>query len=219
VLQHRRSLDLAYRHVRRRIQEEADKRKSRFSKKVMNDPIALGEKVLLRNHPKGRCKIQNKWKEEEFVVENKKDSVYTVVNSAGQKKTIHRNELRRVPEQYNRQDIDSDDTEPLGSVTDENSDRDSSESSDDSDTWVAAFEHAQPVVGQVPREPAATAAEIPENVRPVPLPRRTPRATAGHHSNPHNLPRTAVRSIETDNQFVLDMMDRLSSFALSLKQV
>ena len=45
------------------MQDEATKRKH-----VMLDPVSKGQTVLLRNRPKGRNKIQDKWKEEVFEV-------------------------------------------------------------------------------------------------------------------------------------------------------
>ena len=59
VLHHRRNLDLAYTG---RMQDEATKRKTRFDQHVMLDPVSRGQTVLLRNRPKGRNKIQDKWK-------------------------------------------------------------------------------------------------------------------------------------------------------------
>ena len=97
VLHHRRNLDLAYRQARRRMQDEATKRKTRFDQHVMLDPVSRGETVLLRNRPKGRNKIQDKWKEEMFEVTEVRNNVYTVISKeTGELKRVHRNELKCV---------------------------------------------------------------------------------------------------------------------------
>jgi len=227
VALHRRSLDLAYKHVRRRIQEQADKRKTRFDQHVRNDPARVGQKVWLRNRPLGRNKIQDKWREEQFVVTEVRDNVYTVVSTeTGEKKRIHRNEMRTMPEDYRLTTAEE--------ASSSNSETPEEDSSDESEVWIGTFPNPQPVQTEPPSA-APTATTIAATTRTAPTPR--PRRIAGQPSNhSYNLRPRLVRNIDavdeqkdendhdekrqnkTDNhQFVLDMLDKVHSLVQSLK--
>jgi len=112
VLHHCRNLDLAYRQARRRMQDEAMKRKTRFDQHVTLDPVSRGQTVLLQNQPKGRNKIQDKWKEEMFEVTEVRNNVYTVISKeTGELKRVHRNEIKCVSFGSGPEAVDSADTE------------------------------------------------------------------------------------------------------------
>ena len=51
-----------------------------FYQHVTLDPVSRGQTVLLQNQPKGRNKIQDKWKEGVFEVTEVRNNVYTVIS-------------------------------------------------------------------------------------------------------------------------------------------
>lgn len=187
VGQHRRSLELAYRHVRRRLQEKAEKRKERFDRHVKVDPVQVGQKVFLRNRPSGRNKIQDKWKEEEFEVIGVRDNVYTVRSETGSQKRYHRNELRVVPAQQEEISSDSDQT---------------ASGSSEEETWTGNLPQQAMPEQSGPEETTPkrlVASNASQQDRPQPAPRRSTRAAAGQHSNPHQLPRSVVQHAEVNS--------------------
>lgn len=187
VLYHRRNLDFAYRHANKKLREEADKRKTRFDRHVREDPLSVGDTVILKNRPKGRNKIQDKWKEESYEVTEVRDSVYTVVScKTGEQKRLHRNELKVTPvsrDQASNSETDGEEERSADTTDGDNT---------DSDTELAYV-----------ADPGNQAATVrPAAIRPPPAPvplRRTTRTTAGRHSNPHHLPRSAcARPVEAE---------------------
>lgn len=195
IVFHRKSLDTAYKHTRRQIEREAEKRKSRFDQHVKTDPVEIGQKVLLRNRVLGRNKIQDKWQEEEWTVTEVRGNVCTVLNTkSGKCKRLHRNEVKKIPEPKRE---------------------DRSQDSSPSDSETSEFEW---IIDQPSESETEEKSEIEKGLR------RSNRTTAGKHSNIHKLPKSAKTNEITvedkkrqNKEFALQMMDKMNSFVDKLK--
>ena len=168
VVHHKSMLESAYRVAREKFKKEAAERKAIFDRKIVEDPLDIGTKVLVRNRGiMGRNKIQDKWRDEIFSVISVSENVYTVKSTDGKIKTVNRNELKRYP---------------TSRITHPPSD-DSDESEDEFIIITPQATVHQPPIS-VPATPSTSS--------PVPAPRRSLRSTAGQHSNIHNLPKSVV---------------------------
>ena len=100
---HQSRLRGAYQRAGEHLQLQAEKRQDHHSEAEYDIPIQKGQLVYLRNHVRGRNKIQDAWDSTPYkVVDVKADfygSVYTVepVNYPGQTKKVHRSNLRSSP--------------------------------------------------------------------------------------------------------------------------
>ena len=164
-------------------------------------PLSDGERVYLRNHAvKGRNKIQDAWNSRVFRVISRQGTnhVYVVepADGFGEPRTVNRAEIRQCTKLCDESRPRKLPCIPTGSEA-----VDSSDSSSSSTPWMCS----------VPLVPRVRCCESPSEPLPrLPLPavtpdsetssdeftverprRRTQRATAGLHSNPMNLPRSA----------------------------
>ena len=97
VIHHREMINLAYNLAKEKNSHKAQIRKFHFDAKVIDDPIAVGTNVLVRNRNiRGRNKIQDKWKDKLFQVKSVRDNVYTVQSDDGTTKIVHRNEIKKL---------------------------------------------------------------------------------------------------------------------------
>ena len=114
VVHHKAMLESAYRAASNQLEREAKSRKEIFDKKIVEDPVKIGQKVLLRKRGiLGRDKIQDKWHSTPFTVIRSTDSVVTVRGRDGKSKTINRNEVKSVPHLQFSSDSDSEDDIPF----------------------------------------------------------------------------------------------------------
>ncbi|XP_048250208.1 protein NYNRIN-like [Haliotis rufescens] len=94
--EHQKKLQDVYRMVSERTEHEALKRRNRVNKDAEDKEISIGARVFLRNHPKGRNKIQDVWSLAPYkVVEKKMFNQYVIQTLQGEenRKTVHRKEL------------------------------------------------------------------------------------------------------------------------------
>lgn len=167
------------------------------------------ERVLLHNTGvRGRCKTQDLWSSIYVVLRaHEGGAVYTIAPAHDQTrvKTVHRSLVKRLV------GIDSPEvTQGDGQLG--TSRRLSEEHSGEVDLWVVS-EHPlplllnqtvgeQPVSTSVSLEPGALTVDTPMWRSEPPLSvgardiglRRSKRSTAGHHPNPHNMPRSTLKS-------------------------
>ena len=100
---HQTRLRDAYQRAWENLELQAEKRRDHHSEAEYDIPIQKGQLVNLRNHVRGRNKIQDVWDSTPYkVVDVPADfygSVYTVepVNDPGQTKKVHRSNLRLSP--------------------------------------------------------------------------------------------------------------------------
>ena len=71
------------------------KRQEKFNVNANNKDLPVGSRVFLRNHPKGRAKIQYAWNDRPFRIIDKKDNMYQVEPLIGhaEPKYVHRREI------------------------------------------------------------------------------------------------------------------------------
>jgi len=100
---HQSRLRDAYQRAGEHLQLQAEKRRDHHSEEEYHIPIQKGQLVYLRNHVRGRNKIQDAWDSTPYkVVDVPADfygSVYTVepANYPGQTKKVHRSNLELSP--------------------------------------------------------------------------------------------------------------------------
>ena len=71
------------------------RRQEALNLKADNKDLPVGARVFLRNHPKGRCKIQDTWNDRPFRITEKKENIYKVeaLDVRGEAKYVHRREI------------------------------------------------------------------------------------------------------------------------------
>lgn len=78
VASHFQNIQQAFRMASEKTEKEALKRQERVNKKADDQPVAIGSRVFLRNHPQGRNKIQDAWGETPYRVTEKRGNTYVV---------------------------------------------------------------------------------------------------------------------------------------------
>ena len=151
-----------------RILKKAQQRKQRHDAKGRFETLQIGCKVLLRNRPKGRSKIQDYWDPTPYEIIGKVDedsSAYIVQNVCNHRvRTINRLDLLEYMQETEIQ------TEPESEGLDS--------SSSDEEVLTVNIPHPQ-VKHTTNKEPETL--------------RRSTRSNAGKHKNPHNLPMSTVQ--------------------------
>ena len=195
---HRQRLDTAFSLTLENTEKAAQKRKALFDRKVNNPDLQVGDIVLLKNHPIGRAKIQDNWKSFPLKVIELKGNVVAVqaADGLGELKRVHRTEVMK----YNKKEDTDSDSEFDMSVL-------------DSDGESVAEERVLPAqidtgatktAGK--QRPPARPTPPPVEVEEPPQPRRSGRSNKGKHSNPFNLPKSAIsKSMESSTPS--DFMD------------
>lgn len=121
VVKHKENLDKAHEQARRALQASADKRRELYNRSARDSPIAEGAIVLLKDHPKGRNKIQDKWKPVPYkVIKRLPDNVYLVqtADGVGDSRAVTRTEILDTKEAI---EINSEDEiEQEGNIDEEN---------------------------------------------------------------------------------------------------
>ena len=222
IADHQEKLTQVYQKARNQLQRTADQRAQNNDGKVNDTGLKLGQFVFRRDHSKrGRQKIQDFWDPTLYTVircPQDQSPVYTImpVNGDGRTKQIHRAELRSA--EGHRTRMTGDKGIPwniLDSGNDEHTatlmvDRRGMGQPTGQQPSGAAMPPASPsppgecIDTDTPpegvRTPGAQVASTSSYTCGQPM-RRTTRTTAGHHSNPHRLPRSILTEpVEGDVQ-------------------
>ena len=177
LAQHQNRLREAHCQALRKLEAAARKQSYDSRKKVDPACIGIGERVLLRSHPQGRKKIQDKWGSKVFKVTNRQGNVYEVEPAdgvPGPSKTVNRAELQvflkpTVQPQRRTHAVRAQTPLPNSS---------SEDSSEEGDLEVCIYPGERIVRGHP--EPEAQ----PGRVEPASPPlRRSTRSTRGQHRN------------------------------------
>ena len=204
VTEHQQRLQDAFSLASERLEREAVKRAAKHNKGSQEHPLQLGDRVFLRNRVVGRHKIQDHWQSVPHKVISHNVYVVEPMEGSKEQKSCHRQDL------LNARDLVTD-VEPASSL--EESQETASElrpgteaDSEDNDSPdytivldapqadapediadVVNFEDEGTADGTAgePDEKPGTNGQDSEA-------RRSQRANAGHHSNPHRLPRSAA---------------------------
>ena len=199
IVGHRERMENARQLALANIQQKADERKQRHDKKAADWNLPVGTKVLLRNRVLGRNKIQDCWDSLPYVVVNRKDNVYAVKSADGIGPTKHVNRINLKAYADVRHAVD--DREVQEEVTDSDSEESyvEVEPEETEDTLSPPQDLELPV--QSSRSDRVVGTKKTSTSGRKPALRRSSRATAGRHSNPHNAPRSAVKG-SMNAQFV-----------------
>ena len=211
VTLHQRRLQEAYAVVNRRLKQAAAERKKIFDRKARDLPIAVGIEVYMRNHPPGRNKIQDAFRDRVYRVVRRhgEQNVYTVepADGFGNPRTVGRAELK-ICERPLLRETTSDLPEPQRRrhrqapppPRDARPRDDSSSSSEDG--FIAVVESVDDDVDDVDdvdndappspvRSPSSSLPTSDDDRPDEVVVRRSSRRTAGVHPNVHRLPRSA----------------------------
>ncbi|MES9879686.1 MAG: DDE-type integrase/transposase/recombinase [Sedimenticola sp.] len=96
VRTHQKKMKDSYELVQRCLEKKSGERNAFYNRTANNHPIPVGNRVLLKNHPLGRAKIQDNWDATPYkVIDQLQDNVYIIqmVDGVGPTKTVSRNEL------------------------------------------------------------------------------------------------------------------------------
>jgi len=209
VLDHRRKMSWATMHAFEQLSKKASERKARHDIRASEHDIPVGSKVLIRNRVKGRNKIQDTWSPIPFVVKNRIDkNVYRVesIDGSGEIRTVNKVDLLLIADT-----LDSDDESVVSyksavDVEDDVDSKTSSSSDSDDDRYVIPAGHRRLAQPEAPRPCPVERRQMRDRpIEPEPVVtdtqpsgadgRRYPRrANAGTHSNPHNLPKSVLKS-------------------------
>ena len=201
VEKHQRRLRDAHRMARVHLQQHADDRKQRYDRRAGDLPLAVGDRVYLRNRQvRGRNKIQDVWDSAVYKVVCRQgvNHVYTVEreDGLGTMKTINRADIR----------VCTQDPETPGIARRRRLPCTPESSTDvtDSDSSVGTSDRALLyVVNRSHDERPSSTDTLPEtaheetddnepgNELDEPIRRRSTSRGAGRHSNPYGLPRSA----------------------------
>lgn len=210
LVEHQARLEVAFGNARERLLVAAERRKERHDQGIRDTTLQVGQLVYLRDHSaRGRHKIQDIWGSVVYQVLRAPSGggpVYTIapVDDLQKTRNVHRNQLKA---QVGLKPV------PLFHLS---SPPGTSEASDDSlggDLWVLVPGTPAPTVSvasglsgstgpnevalvdsrPVPETPAAapSSQRHPPTTGPS-VPRRTPRLTAGQHSNVYHLPQPVI---------------------------
>ena len=197
VEQHKKQMKEAHKLALENIQKKASQRKEKHDEKARDFNIPVGTNVLLRHRVLGRNKIQDCWDPLPYVVVDRLDdtnNVYAVkpADGMGHVRYLNRVNLK----------ISSDAPQPSASEESlvSESDEESAEESPSTDRVLrsaAKLPTSKPI--SVPQSNPDRSTKVKRFAEENQLPRRSSRATAGQHSNPMNLPRSATNnSMSTD---------------------
>ena len=148
---HQTRLRDAYQRAGEHLKQQAEKRQDQHLDKEYNIPIQKGQLVYLRNHVRGRNKIQDAWDSTLYkVVEIPKDnlvSVYTVepVDSPGETKKVHRSNLRISTVRPNKEQKDRRPKPVKPSSADSSIAADEEENSDEEFVLILPKEYTSPI--------------------------------------------------------------------------
>ena len=205
VTLHQKRLQDAYAVVNQRLKQAATARKQIFDRKARDLPIAVGTEVYLRNHPPGRNKIQDAFRDCVYrVVRRHGDqNVYTVepADGFGNSRTVGRAELKMCERPVLRESSPDSPAPPrrrqrrTSPTSHHTRSRDESYSASE-DGFIAIVENTDN------DDDDAVAPHSPVRSLPSSLPtseddgsprviRRSSRRTAGRHPNVHRLPRSS----------------------------
>ena len=202
---HQRNMSTAYRHVRQKLDQAASVRKVRYDKKAKEAPLAIGTRVYVRQHPKGRNKIQDGYGAIPFKITNKggencKD-IYQVepADGLGQSKWVNRSQLKECPKA--RIKVETTRLPHFQAQTKDVMQSSDSEEEETLELWDYGRAKEKPYEdiehegeGEVPDMERD---EIPYMRRDADIPkqplRRSHRTTAGRHSNLHKEPKSTVK--------------------------
>ncbi|VDI53475.1 Hypothetical predicted protein [Mytilus galloprovincialis] len=95
ITEHFNNLKQAFELAADRTEKQALSRQTTLNKKVDNKELPVGSRVFLRNHPKGRAKIQDAWNSKPFRIIEKHENIYKVepLLGRGEPKNVHRREM------------------------------------------------------------------------------------------------------------------------------
>ena len=187
----------------RRLEKEALSRQEFVNKKRSELPIPIGGRVFLRVlGRKERAKIQDVWDPIPYKVIERNRNIYKVqpADGYGEIKERHRKDLLDTKELVEFfPDQPTIDDEPDVQVQDDIPDdvishEDISDDSSDSDSSAESV--SEPVVL-----------------------RRSKRVTAGKHSNPHNLPKSAIQEVKSTPQSFKEFTDAVNTLGETLARV
>ncbi|KAK3102220.1 hypothetical protein FSP39_009707 [Pinctada imbricata] len=176
---HKKRLKEAMDIARRNLDENAERRRDQYNRTAKEKPLAVGARVLTRNRVQGRNKIQDIWNPTPYKnVAAPGNNVYTIqlADGSGPSKNVTRREI------YDTGDMIV-------------SDNERSTSDLDSDTDDSSYTYRNAHNGATQEGSHTDDDDEEETSRASSFkPRKTTRSTAGKHSNPHNLPRSAIRT-------------------------
>lgn len=223
VVEHQKRLKTAYDHTKDQLRLAAERRNRQLTPNVTGI-LEPGTLVFRRNHPLGRNKIQDVWDHTVYEIVyclDDKGRVYKIRprNRAGPEKNINRTELKVLPSTATVDTPDSPSPEPQSLPQGEESDLDMPE--DGSEMGSVIMVNMQPLNSEnfqlpatphnlLPEDPPATIQPEPQlnyladplhgepSITSPVLVRRSHRTTAGHHTNPFNLPQSACRPCENN---------------------
>ena len=181
--EHQERLSDALQMATLNTEKSATARNKIFNRKTKEAPIRLGTRVFTRNRVSGRNKIQDYWSTTPYnVIGNPQQNVYTVIpaDGSGTPKNVTRREILDGRELVQLNDIATDDI-PVEFKHPE---------TDDDDDWDTGQVEIIKDKVQTPDPPERP---VQPELNPN-IPRRTTRVTAGVHSNPYKLPKSAIQS-------------------------
>ena len=95
ITEHYTTLKEAFELAIERTEREASRRQEKINERADNKELPIGSRVYLRNHPRGRCKIQDAWTDKPYQIVEKHDNTYTVepLIGRGDAKKVHRRDI------------------------------------------------------------------------------------------------------------------------------
>jgi transposase InsO family protein len=243
ITEHHNRLRSAFQLASDRLEREAIKRQDRYNASSGDHPLKVGSRVFLRNRVVGRHKIQDHWKPEAYkVIERKSNNLYTVEPMSGDavEKTVHRQDL--LDSKVLVDDIVPDCLKGVHQETSSTAKSSINELRTDigdgddydyellmvvDDTIEDLAVDSQLTQGSTSRKAGETTTKtvtresdhdsvVSDSVR------RSKRSTAGHHTNPHQLPRSVVHqelSVNTETRVDPEVLANIAQTQLLLVQM
>ena len=169
IKKHQERLENARKMAVANIDRGAEARKASHEKNVFERPLNTGEYVLVRDRShRGRSKIQDFWEPEPYMVVGRPyegQPVYILANSRGERKVLHRSELKHCPWDVCPVDVEttSDEMTPVSEMTDEDT-----STSDSAADWGKLLTLA-PIPKVTPEQDEEVATQLEDYKQPLPL--------------------------------------------------
>lgn len=193
---HRERLTRAYQKATENLELATTKRKKFYDKKAGEYSIPVGQRVYLRDRRRiGRNKIQDSFGPRVFVVTTRDDNVYFVEAADGtaEQKVVGRAEIKECPKPRQREAISTESAPEVPQLASRQEDG-SSDTVQDVEISLPkplVQREVDPVDSPSSQSSVQDSESSEEEAAPL---RRSTRHTAGHHSNPHRLPRSVIFS-------------------------
>ena len=193
VIEHCNQLETAYNLAGDKIDKDRQKRKAYYDRRSREMPLHSGNLVYLRQYPKGRCKIQDRFGDTIYkIIKDLGNNVYSIVPADGSSRDVryvNRTQLIECPLHFSANESEVEEN-ALESPDSSDSDSDDSNSSPSGRVHIDFVSESNSSHSDSDSTDFESAESDDNEVQVL---RRSSRVNRGQHSNLYHLPRSVLR--------------------------